>query len=161
MSVSVILRTRRSPVLVSALSALALALTTGAMQATAAAQSAATQDPLTQGAAAQAASAHPGGLVLFVSPNGDDANPGTNPLRPLRTLEHTRDVVRTLGQNMTSNITVELLSGTYRLAQPLALDAEDSGTNGYQVVWTAAPGARPVISGGERITGWHLSDPAK
>jgi hypothetical protein len=29
------------------------------------------------------------------------------------------------------------------------------------VVWAALPGARPVLSGGDRITGWHLSDPTK
>ena len=32
--------------------------------------------------------------LLFVSPSGDDANAGTNPLRPVRTPERARDLVR-------------------------------------------------------------------
>jgi hypothetical protein len=69
--------------------------------------------------------------------------------------------VRSLDQSMRGDIKVELLDGTYRLSAPLQLDARDSGTGGHTVVWSAAPGAHPVFSGGERITGWHLSDPAK
>lgn len=110
------------------------------------------------------AAAAPGGgqgVTLYVSPAGNDASPGTSPAQPLRTLQHARDVVRALDTSMTGDITVELLPGTYRLTQPLTLDASDSGSNGYSVVWTAAPGAHPVVSGGQRVTGWHLSDPSR
>jgi hypothetical protein len=139
----------RIPVLISAISALTLAA--GPLQAaSAAAQS-----------SDQTAGTFPGGSVLFVSPNGDDRNPGTSPWRPLRTLEHARDVVRTLDQHMTGDITVELESGTYRLSRPLDLTAADSGTNGHTVRWAAAPGAHPVVSGGDQVTGWRLTDPAK
>jgi hypothetical protein len=48
---------------------------------------------------------------------------------------------------------VSLASGTYRLSQPLVPGAQDSGTNRYDVVWTAAPGACPVLSGATRISG--------
>jgi hypothetical protein len=143
------IRTRRIPALISVFGALALAA--GPLQAaTAAAQG-----------SAQSTGEHPTNSVLFVSPNGDDRNSGTSPFRPLRTLQHARDVVRTLNQNMTGDLTVELLSGTYRLTAPLDLTAADSGSNGHRVIWTAAPGADPVISGGEQITGWQLSDPTK
>src|SRR5579862_7903715 len=155
------IRIRRIPALISVFGALALAA--GPLQAaTASAQSSdlnTTQN--TAQSTTQPAGQHPGGSVLFVSPNGDDRNPGTSPFRPLRTLQHARDVVLTLNQHMTGDITVELLSGTYRLSQPLDLTAADSGSNGHKVIWTAAPGADPVISGGEQLTGWTLSDPAK
>jgi hypothetical protein len=113
--------------------------------------------------AAPAAASAPGtaGTTLYVSPSGSDASPGTSPARPLRTIARARALVRAMDQDMTGNITVELMPGTYRLTEPLTLDARDSGSNGYDVSWTAAPGARPVLSGGERITGWHPSDPAK
>ncbi|HEX6527769.1 MAG TPA: fibronectin type III domain-containing protein [Streptosporangiaceae bacterium] len=89
------------------------------------------------------------GPVIYVSPHGSD------------TLARAQQLVRSADQNMNGDITVELESGTYRLTQPLSFTADDSGTNGHDVVWTAAPGARPVVSGAEQITGWHLSDPAK
>jgi hypothetical protein len=62
---------------------------------------------------------------------------------------------------MTTDITVELLPGVYRLSAPLTLDARDSGSNGHKVIWTALPGTRPVVSGGKQISGWQLADPSK
>lgn len=87
------------------------------------------------------------GTTLYVSPRGSDAGSGTSPARAVRTLARAQQLVRAMDQDMTGDITVELMSGTYRLSQPLTLDASDSGTNGYNVIWTAAPGARPVVSG--------------
>src|SRR5439155_22871014 len=75
--------------------------------------------------------------------------------QPVRTLQRARDLVRGLNQSMTGDIVVSLADGTYQLSQPLTLDARDSGTGGHRVSWTAASGARPVISGGIPITGWH------
>lgn len=51
-----------------------------------------------------------------------------------------------------------LLGGTYRLARTLVLDWRDSGRPGNDVVWSAAPGADPVISGAIRVRGWTLHD---
>src|SRR6266511_1211483 len=94
------------------------------------------------GLAAAPAEAAVAATVVWVSPSGNDGNPGTSRQQPLRTPEHARDVVRSMNRNMAGDIAVILLPGTYRLAQPLALDAQDSGTNGHTVAWTAAPGAR-------------------
>jgi hypothetical protein len=69
--------------------------------------------------------------------------------------------VRRLDQDMHRDIKVNLAGGTYRLTAPLQLTAADSGTNGFAVDWAAEPGANPVLSGGTRITGWHLSDPTR
>lgn len=66
---------------------------------------------------------------------------------------------RTLDRNMSRDVEIVLAGGTYRLPAPLQLDAADSGTNGHDVVWHAAnPADPPVLSGGERITGWQRSD---
>ncbi|OLB74859.1 MAG: hypothetical protein AUI14_22405 [Actinobacteria bacterium 13_2_20CM_2_71_6] len=111
------------------------------------------------GLAAAPASAASPPTLLFVSPNGDDANSGTNPLRPVRTPERARDLVRSRNQQMTSDIIVSLLPGTYRLTHTLELDARDSGTNGHRVIWAGLPFARPVLSGGVPITGWHPTGP--
>src|SRR5438046_10665381 len=80
--------------------------------------------------------------TVFVPPSGNDANAGTAKGAPVRTLARAQAVVRTLNQNMTGDVRVELAGGTYQLPAPLALTSRDSGTNGHNVVWTAASGAR-------------------
>ncbi len=45
---------------------------------------------------------------------------------------------------------IEVADGIYALAEVLQLKAEHSG-----ITWEAAPGARPVFSGGRRIGGWQ------
>jgi hypothetical protein len=125
--------------------------------ATLAALALATGAPVAAGAAGSPAA----GTTIYVSPHGDDSESGTSQGQAVRTLARAQQIVRSLDGDMTGDITVELASGTYRLSQPLVLGARDSGTNGYDVVWTAAPGAHPVFSGATRISGWRLSDPAK
>jgi hypothetical protein len=97
--------------------------------------------------------------ALWVSPTGDDSSPGTEE-QPLRTIERARDVVRTLNASMSDDITV-FISGAYRLAQPIVFGPQDSGTNGFSVVYTAAPGEHPVLGGGLPVTGWTLADSAR
>lgn len=113
---------------------------------------------------AKASAAYPAttaGVIVYVSPSGDDANPGTSPSQPLRSLQRARDVVRTLNADLTGDLIVSLADGTYQLTQPLRLDGRDSGSGGHKVIWAAAPGARPVISGGRRITGWQRPEAGK
>jgi hypothetical protein len=94
--------------------------------------------------------------ALWVSPSGDDSNPGTEE-QPLRSIARARDVVRTQNRDMADDITV-FISGEHRLDQPLVFGPEDSGTNGFNIVYTAAPGEHPVITGGYRVVGWRLVD---
>jgi hypothetical protein len=98
--------------------------------------------------------------ALYVSPQGNDSNPGTQS-QPIQTLQHARDLVRAMNTNMSGDITVYLASGTYRLSQPLALDQQDSGTNGHNIIYTAVSGQQPIISGGVQITGWKVSNSSK
>ncbi|MBU6409669.1 MAG: fibronectin type III domain-containing protein, partial [Verrucomicrobia bacterium] len=97
------------------------------------------------------------GAELFLSPNGNDANPGTRQL-PVKTLQRARDLVRNMNRHRTADITIVLEAGTYRLSQPLNLDTGDSGAGGHNVIYTAAPGQHVIISGGVRVTGWKLVD---
>jgi hypothetical protein len=57
-------------------------------------------------------------------------------------------------------VQVILGDGTYRLAAPLDFDAADSGSPGHPVVWTAARGAHPILSGATRVRDWTPSSPA-
>lgn len=97
--------------------------------------------------------------TFWVSPNGADASPGTQ-LAPFRTLERARDAVRAVNerQRQEMDIVVYLRGGNYRLEQILVLDWRDSGRNGHDVVYRAAPGEHPVISGSIRVQNWSLYD---
>jgi len=97
---------------------------------------------------------------IYVSPDGDNTHAGTKE-NPIRTLQHARDLARSRGRVMQSNLTIHVGAGTYRLSEPLVLEPEDSGAGGHNLVFTAEPGARPVISGGVQVTGWKLSDAAR
>jgi hypothetical protein len=94
--------------------------------------------------------------ALWVTAGGDDRNPGTEE-QPLRTIGRARDFVRTMNHDMTDDITV-FIGGEHHVGQPIVFGPEDSGTNGFNIVYVAAPGDRPVVSGGFRVSGWTLAD---
>ncbi len=92
--------------------------------------------------------------TFYVSPtSGSDTNPGTETL-PFYTLQKARDAVHAICGNMTGDIVVYLRGGTHTLADTLTFGQSDSGTNGYKVIYQNYPGETPVISGGQRVTGW-------
>jgi hypothetical protein len=95
--------------------------------------------------------------TLFVAPDGNDTNPGTM-AQPLKTVARARDLVRTMTAAMTADITVYLRAGTYPQAATLAFSNADSGKNGFYVKYMAYTGEQPIITGGQPITGWTLSD---
>jgi hypothetical protein len=93
---------------------------------------------------------------LYVSPTGNDSNPGTI-AQPLRTVGKARDLVRGMTANMTADITVYLRAGTYPQTSTLAFSNLDSGQNGHYVKYLAYTGEQPIITGGQPITGWTAS----
>lgn len=94
-------------------------------------------------------------VVIFVSPTGNDAADGT-PNHPFRTLTRAQQAVRLVNQG--NNVTVELADGDYRLSHTLRFTGRDGGQGSHRVLWAAAPGAHPVISGAIRVTAWKLFD---
>ena len=112
--------------------------------------------PFSSRPAVQAAPAS-GSHSIYVSPSGNDHNPGTSS-KPVQTLFKARSLVRGLDRHMNGDITVYLKSGAYRLGSPLQLGSADSGTGGHNVIWTSAPGQTATISGADHIGGWKLSD---
>jgi len=91
--------------------------------------------------------------AYYVSTNGSDSNPGTEPL-PFATIGRARDVVRLYNGNMEGDTTVYVREGTYELEDTLSFGADDSGSNGFDIVYRNYPGEHPVLSGGQRIVGW-------
>lgn len=82
-----------------------------------------------------------------VRPDGDDGAAGTT-AAPLRNVAAAVERARGGG-------TVVLHAGRHELAAPLVLGPEHSG-----LTLAAAPGARPVLSGGSRVTGWRRDEAA-
>ncbi|MCD6352564.1 MAG: right-handed parallel beta-helix repeat-containing protein [Armatimonadetes bacterium] len=115
-------------------------------------------------AGAMAAEAAPGKAhVFYVAPDGSDTFSGR--LRrpnaqgtdgPLASLAGARDAIRKLkaAGPLTRPVRVIIADGTYSLTEPVVFTPEDSGTDEYPVTYEAAPGARPVFSGGRRISGF-------
>jgi hypothetical protein len=103
-----------------------------------------------------AASVAGGEARLFVAPNGRDDGPGTRG-QPFATLERARQAVRELkaAGPLTQPVEVCVYGGTYFLAQPLVFSSEDSGTEQAPIIYSAAEGETPVISGGVSLTGWR------
>jgi hypothetical protein len=99
-----------------------------------------------------------GPVAFYVSPSGVAGNPGTL-AAPVQTVQQAQALVRRVDQHMTSDITVYIENGFYRMTSPLTLTAADSGTGGHNVVWASAPGARPVLAGSVQITGWAPMSP--
>ncbi|MGW5434186.1 NEW3 domain-containing protein [Streptomyces sp. NPDC004059] len=93
---------------------------------------------------------------IVVAPAGDDRDTGTAD-HPVATIDRAQQLARNLSAK--ADVVVELTGGTYRLSKPWKLTGEDSGRNGHTVTWRALPGQTPVLSGGQRVTGWKLQDP--
>jgi hypothetical protein len=93
-------------------------------------------------------------VAFYVAPNGSDDNPGSE-AKPFASLEKARQAVRAVNRPMTGDIVVVLRGGTYAIGQTLVFEAADSGSGGHNVIYQAAKGESPVISGGRRITGWQ------
>jgi hypothetical protein len=105
-------------------------------------------------------------FVFYVSPSGNDSNPGTTTALPLRTLTGARNALRNARANdptdSLKSATIYLRSGVYWTSSDLGntlnqlqLDAQDSGQAAdYAVLWTSYPGETAVVHGGVRLLNW-------
>lgn len=77
--------------------------------------------------------------VFYVSPDGNDQDPGTIE-RPFRTIERARDAVREINGDMRGDIVVYLRDGVYQIDRTIEFTEQDSGTNGFRVIYQAYHG---------------------
>ena len=98
-------------------------------------------------------------IEVLVAPTGNDAGDGS-PARPVASLTGARDAVRRLrAAGKAGPVRVVVADGTYRVVEPLVLTPEDGGSAEAPVHYEAAPGAKPVFSGGRTITGFkHVGE---
>jgi len=104
--------------------------------------------------------------TIYVDPNGSDrwsgriSKPNVNKTDgPLASLNAAGTAVRKLKKlkSFENPITVQIADGAYTIKSPVVFTPEDSGTESAPVIYCAAPGARPVFSGGEKITGFRIN----
>jgi hypothetical protein len=98
------------------------------------------------------------GVRFHVSPTGSGSD--CSSAAPC-SITDAQKAVREAAKSMQSDVIVELADGTYTLKEPLVFATADSGGNGHTIFWQAANGARPVLSGGQKITGFAVSDSGK
>ena len=112
---------------------------------------------LLTGAVPAAAAAGPE-VSFYVAPTGSGTACSTR--QPCLLTQGQTAARKALSDNKASPVpvTVVLQSGYYDLQAPLALNQADSGVQGAPMTYRAAAGARPVLSGGQSISGWQLVD---
>jgi hypothetical protein len=96
--------------------------------------------------------------TYFVSPTGrGTACVSSSPCALQTAKSHVESASSTMG----GDLVVQLAGGTYPLKAPLTFDSSDSGQNGHVVRYQAAPGSKPILSGGTSISGWTLHDSSR
>lgn len=96
----------------------------------------------------------PSSTQFFVSPAGNDANPGTQK-KPFASLTRARDAVRqVIASGLRGDVSVLLHQGIYELPEPLVFGPEDSGSERFGITYLAQPGENVILSGGRKIGGW-------
>ncbi|MBO5930502.1 MAG: S-layer homology domain-containing protein [Clostridia bacterium] len=90
---------------------------------------------------------------------GDDSNDGSS-LAPLKTVHAARDMVRNYNDDMKNDIYIRI-KGELQLDSSLQLGPEDSGSNGYTIVYTSWGDEKATLSTGKDYTGFTLHDADK
>jgi hypothetical protein len=101
-------------------------------------------------------------VKLYASPNGNDAWSGRLPQPnaqgtdgPVASLDGARLAARReKAANPAQAISIEFADGRYELRSTVMFDAQDSGSEAAPIQYVAAPGAKPIISGGKRLQGF-------
>ncbi|MCB0669947.1 MAG: right-handed parallel beta-helix repeat-containing protein [Saprospiraceae bacterium] len=96
--------------------------------------------------------------VFFLSPNGNDEHSGTREM-PFATFEKAQSKVREItAKEGITDITVNLLPGTYYLQKPVVFTHNDSGASLNKVIYQATSPDSVIISGGIEIKNWEWDE---
>ena len=91
---------------------------------------------------------------IFVSPKGNNNNPGTKEL-PVETIVYAQKMaVGILETGEDSEVNVWLADGNYPVSEPIVFEPLKSASQNNLLSFKAEIGANPVISGGVQISGW-------
>ncbi len=90
---------------------------------------------------------------------GNDKNDGSAKA-PLKTVQAARDMVRNYNDDMKNDIYIRI-KGEQQLDSAFQLGSEDSGSNGYTIVYTSWGDEKATLSTGKDYTGFTLHDKEK
>ncbi|TKG93728.1 right-handed parallel beta-helix repeat-containing protein [Puteibacter caeruleilacunae] len=91
---------------------------------------------------------------FYVSPKGNDSNPGTLE-QPFRTLEKAKRTIQSLvRKQLNDDIIINLRGGRYQLDKTLVLGLAQTPQNGHSVTWQAYNNEEPIISSGKPVKNW-------
>ena len=94
---------------------------------------------------------------IYVSPTGNDANPGTKE-QPFATLQaalrKARNLRRLNDESIKEGIHIILRGGNYQVLETIVIKPEDGGTRESSTYIEAATNETPVLSGGVQISNW-------
>ena len=88
------------------------------------------------------------GQTIYVSPNGDDKNPGTKE-QPVATFATAQFLARKIPRDQSSSVIFG--SGTYYLPEPILFSDDDSKNNSAMVTYSAEVEGQTIISGGSKL----------
>ena len=95
-------------------------------------------------------------LEIFISPGGNDKNPGTR-AAPLKSIEKARDIIRIKRKEAQEKTTVVyIVGGTYQMVNPVIFTSEDSGTESAPIFYMAKDGEKPVFTGSTGLKKWKV-----
>ncbi len=97
--------------------------------------------------------------IYVDSENGDDTNAGTKNA-PLATIYAAKNIVANYNKNMKNNIEVKI-RGEHYLDSTLEFTVDDSGTNGYDIIYTSWGEEQPTLTMGKKYHGFSLHDSKK
>jgi hypothetical protein len=101
--------------------------------------------------------------TFFVSPTGSDVTGDGSNQNPWASWSHSSISLRPLLPTMTENFNVVFLEGRYFITETVVLGLQDSGQNGYSVIYSSASNnaSDVIIDGGLQISSWSVvGDPA-
>lgn len=90
--------------------------------------------------------------TYYVSPMGDDDNPGSES-QPLKTFQGAVDKVMTVLDGR-GDIKVYFRGGTYIFNQTVVIGPDLDGTANQKITYAAYPGEKPVFSSLVKVNGW-------
>ena len=99
-------------------------------------------------------------FAIYVdSENGDDSNNGTKNA-PLATIYAAKDMVLKYNKNMKNNIELKI-RGEHYLEKTLKFNEDDSGSNGYDVIYSSWGDEKPTLTMGQKYYEFSLHDSTK
>ena len=96
-------------------------------------------------------------LAIYVDPeSGNDANDGKKD-SPVASIDAARKLVKENNQDMTNHLFVFLKGGEYFIDKEIKMDASESGSNGYNIVYTSYDG-KAQLNTAKKFSDFELHD---